>query len=76
MWLKKIDFSRWSEDRPLKGGVEFEGESGNITLSLTSDEILDLVKTLGAVLVRHTQSAAKRMELEASKATMLELPSA
>lgn len=71
MWLKTINISRWSKDRPLDGKVEFEGDSGNIAFVLSPTEISDLVKTIGDLLVKHTQAASKRMEAEAQKSVLL-----
>lgn len=73
MWLKTINISRWAESRPLEGTVEFGGDAGNISFILSPTETNDLVKTLGDLLVRHTQAASKRMEAEAQKSVLLSI---
>ena len=73
MWLKTINISRWGENVPLEGKVEFAGDSGNIGFTLTQQEVSDLVKTIGDLLVKHTQAASKRMEVEAQKSVLLSI---
>ena len=73
MWLKTINISRWAESRPLEGKVEFDGNAGNIYFILSPTETKDLVKTLGDLLVKHTQAASKRMEVEAQKSVLLSI---
>jgi hypothetical protein len=73
MWLKTINISRWGENVPLEGKVEFYGNAGNISFILSPTETNDLVKTLGDLLVKHTQAASKRMEVEAQKSVLLSI---
>lgn len=67
MFLKKIYLSRYDETRPLKGEIEFEGETGKISLVLSEEEIKDIVKTIANKLVEHSKSAAERMTVESIK---------
>ena len=62
MYLSQIIGSRWKEDMPMPLSVKFSGADGNIECNLTPEEVNDLMKALGEVLIRHSQAAAKRLE--------------
>lgn len=69
MYLSQIIGSRWKEDMPMPLAIKFSDATGNIECNLTAEEVNDLMKALGQVLIRHSQSAAKRLE-QASMQTL------